>query len=107
MAFFFPLPTKSHHVFFRLENVSRPQRQCSVLFIYVWNYKLEDIVPCVPLYFSSSLAAQWHRVLAGRGEQPQGLPGGSVVSIVEDQGLLHGKERDRPVPNVRTGQPCL
>lgn len=67
-----------------------------------WFCSFVELPSCRPLVHpvrsSGSLAAQWHRVLAGTGEEPQRLPGGSVVSVVEDHGLLDGKEGDGPVP---------
>lgn len=56
-------------------------------------------------HVSFLLAAQRHHVLGGWGEQPHGLSGGSVVAVVENQGLLDCEEGNGPVPHVGAGHP--
>lgn len=76
----------------------------AALFVHLW--KCQVVVHSyIPFSSSRSLAAQRRRVLAGAGEEAQRLPGGSVVSVVEDHGLLDGEEGDGPVPHVGAGGP--
>lgn len=62
-------------------------------------------VPQLPSHHIFLLATQWHHILGGCGEQPHGLSGGFVVSIMEDQGLLHCEKGNCPVPYIRAGHP--
>lgn len=62
-------------------------------------------VPQLPSHYGFLLAAKRHHVLSGWGEQPHGLSGGLVVSVMEDQGLLHSEEGNCPAPHVRARHP--